>query len=219
MVISHCSLSQYMRTPPYQFIRSKKKKKMRVALDYSIVYSTFNLSKYPVFPTHKLYENRLFIISLNTIILAQIFLTKIKERKGEMGYTIRRRRNRRRIICVLGLKPHQSQEWKAETVVAMVILVQVKSKKRTERISFCNSGIWALFPFRAFFSPSSLISTTLTIMDFSLHHRHSQQSLLSGPRSQKFTLSRRLFFQSFHWHSTSLYSALYSYIILSVVVF
>ena len=90
---------------------------MRFALDYSIVYSTFNLSKYPVFPTHKLYENRLFIISLNTIILAQIFLTKIKERKREMGYTIRRRRNRRRIICVLGLKPHQSQEWKAATLL------------------------------------------------------------------------------------------------------
>ena len=47
MFISHCPLSQYMRTPPYQFITSKKKKKMRVALDYSIVYSTFNLSKYP----------------------------------------------------------------------------------------------------------------------------------------------------------------------------
>lgn len=84
MFISHCPLSQYMRTPPYQFITSKKKK-MRVTLDYSIVYSTFNLSKYPVFPTHNLYENRLFIISLNTIILAQIFLTKIKEGKRKMG--------------------------------------------------------------------------------------------------------------------------------------
>ena len=139
------------------------------------------------FPAHKLYEQRLCITSLNTIILAQIFLTKIKEGKRELSYRIRRKRTRRRriIISVLGLRPHQGQEWKAATAVAMVILGQVKSKKRTERIIFLQFRDLGLSSLSGIFSPSSpLISPTTTTMDFSLRQRHSQQSLLSGPWSQ-----------------------------------
>lgn len=80
-------------------------------------------------------------------------------------------------------------------------------------------GSGPCLPFRHFPPSSLLISSALTITDFSLHHGHSQQSLLSGFWSQRFLLSRRLFFQSFMWHSTSLYSALYSNITLSVVFF
>ena len=109
-----------------------------------------------------------------------------------MGYRIRRKRTRRRriIISVLGLRPHQSQEWKAATVVAMVILGQVKSKKRTERIIFLQFRDLGLSSLSGIFF--SLLSSYFTYYN---HHglltTPETQSAISTLRASvpKFTLS------------------------------
>ena len=206
-----------MRTSPYQFIRLKKKNEVRSWLFYCIFYiQPIKISSFPYPQT--IWKQTIYYLFKHHYPSPNLSYKDQGKEKRDGLHNKEKEKKKKNHLCPW-FETTSKSGMESCNIVAMVILVQVKSKKRTERISFCNSGIWALSPFQAFFSPSSLISTTLTTMDFSLHHRHSQRSLLSGPRSQKFTLSRRLFFQSFHWHSILLYSALYSYIILSVVVF
>lgn len=64
MFISHCSLSQYMRTLPYQLIMSKQKQKLE-SLDSLTVYIQ---SKYPVCSTYKLYQESDYYSPLHLLL-------------------------------------------------------------------------------------------------------------------------------------------------------